>query len=75
MNFPDIISSNAKKFPKPQLPLAEPGALEEQLQTVRYVVFDPSCGGKPPKGLRHFQLLANRSTVQLYARSDNALHD
>ncbi|MES1189038.1 MAG: hypothetical protein ABUL60_34805 [Myxococcales bacterium] len=75
MNFPDIISANPKKFPKPEQPLADPSGLEAQLHTVRYVVFDPGCGGKAPRALRNFTLLANRSTVQLWARSDDAMHD
>lgn len=75
MNFPDMLSYDAKKFPKPELPISDPAALEAQLPSVRYVVFDPSCGGKAPRGLRKFELLANRSTVQLWARQGAAMHD
>jgi hypothetical protein len=75
MNFPDMLSYNARRFPKPELPISDPVALEGELHSVRYVVFDPICGSAAPRALRRFQLLANRSTVQLWARSDNAMHD
>jgi hypothetical protein len=75
MNFPDMLSYSAKKFPKPERAISDPVALEAEIPSVRYVVFDPSCGGKAPRALRKFTLLANRSTVQLWARSDSAMHD
>lgn len=75
MNFPDMLLTDGSIFPKPELPISDPAQLEGQLHAVRYVVFDPSCGGKAPRALKKFQLLANRSTVQLWARADNALRD
>jgi hypothetical protein len=76
LNFPDVVVSDAKKFPKPEVPFQAPDEPEALIARARYVVFEPSCNATTPSMLkRSFSHLATRDAVQLWARNEPKLSD
>jgi hypothetical protein len=76
LNFPDVVVSDPKKYPKPELPFNaedDPAAL---IGKARYVVLEPSCHAKAPRELkRSFSHVASRNAAQLWARNAPTLTD
>jgi hypothetical protein len=76
LNFPDVMISNAKLFPRPERRLESKDEADDMLREARYVAYEPSCLRKTPKALKEsFEQLASRGAVQIWVRKTPTLRE